>query len=53
MHIDDLIRELNQIKYKHGNVPVTTAWDSVDYGLEFTEEPDITYNEDTNEAVIY
>lgn len=53
MHIDDLIRELSQIKYEHGNVQVTVAGDSINHGLEFTEEAAITYNEDTNEVVIY
>lgn len=53
MHIDDLINELNQIKYEHGNALVTVAGDSINYGLEFTEEAAITYNEDSNEVVIY
>lgn len=53
MHIDDLIKELNQIKYEHGNVLVTVPEDTFYYALEFTEEAAITYKEDTNEVVIY
>ena len=53
MHIDDLIRELNQIKYKHGNVPVKVPEGAFFYGLEVTEEAAIEYKEDTNEVVIY
>ena len=53
MHIDDLIRELNQIKYEHGDVLVTVPEDAYSYGLELTEKAGITYNEDTNEVVIY
>lgn len=53
MHIDDLIRELNQIKYKHGNALVTVPEDAFYYGLEYTEKAAIIYNEDTNEVVIY
>ena len=53
MHIDDLINELNQIKYEHGNVLVTVPEDVFSYGLEFTEKPAIEYKEDTNEVVIY
>lgn len=53
MHIDDLIRELIQIRYEHGNALVTVPEDVFSYGLEFTEEPDITYKEDSNEVVIF
>ena len=53
MHIDDLINELNQIKYEHGNVPVMVPEDAFSYGLEVTEKAGITYNEETNEVVIY
>lgn len=53
MHIDDLIKELNQIKYEHGNVLVTVPSDAFYWGLEFTEKAAITYKEDDNEVVIY
>ena len=53
MHIDDLIKELNQIKYKHGNALVTVPEDPFFYGLEYTEKAAIEYKEDTNEVVIY
>lgn len=53
MHIDDLIRELNQIKYEHGNALVTVPEDYPDWGLEFTEKARVTYKEDDNEVVIY
>lgn len=53
MHIDDLIRELNEIKYKHGNALVTVPEDAFSYGLEFTEKARVTYKEDDNEVVIY
>lgn len=53
MHIDDLIRELIQIRYEYGNVPVKVPEDAFSYGLEYTEEAAIEYKEDTNEVVIY
>lgn len=53
MHIDDLINKLNQIKYEHGNVPVTVPEDLFYSGLELTEKPVITYKEDSNEVVIF
>ena len=53
MHIDDLIRELNEIKYKHGNALVTVPEDFFFHGLEYTEKAAIEYKEDTNEVVIY
>ena len=53
MTIDDMIARLKQLKYEHGNVPVTVPEDYPDWGIEFTEKARVTYKEDDNEVVIY
>lgn len=53
MTIDELIAQLKQLKYEHGNVPVTVPKELFYSGLEFTEKPVITYKEDSNEVVIF
>ena len=47
-----LFRSVSQSRY-YGNALVTVAEDAFYYGLEYTEKAAITYNEDTNEVVIY
>ena len=49
MHIDDLIRELNQIKYEHGNVDVKIYKENHDgYGGYSFQAVDCVYSTENN-----